>query len=59
MKNVRYVFKIIVTSIIFFLFILIPTDVKFCKETDTLNEQQEEFKIQDFINSANEYPGEV
>ena len=58
MKNVRYVFKIIVTSIIFFLFILIPTDVKFCKETDTLNEQQEEFKIQDFINSANEYTGE-
>lgn len=58
MKNVRYVFKIIVTSIIFFLFILIPTDVKFCKETDTLNEQQEEFKIQNFINSANEYTGE-
>ena len=58
MKNVRYVFKIIVTSIIFFLFILITTDVKFCKETDTLNEQQEEFKIQDFINSANEYTGE-
>lgn len=47
-------FLLIIISIIF---ILLPIQQGYANEQETIQEQQEEFKIQDFIKNAKEYSG--
>ena len=49
------IFLLIITIIIFILF---PMQQSYANEQETIQEQQEDFKIQDFIKNAKEYGGE-
>lgn len=50
--------KRIILIIIMLISILLPTNEIYADEEQTIKEQQEEFKIQDFIKNAKEYSGE-
>ncbi|MGN1297797.1 MAG: stage III sporulation protein AE [Clostridia bacterium] len=55
MKNKNVIFLIIVTMIL----AIIPINSSYASGEETLKEQQEEFKIQDFIKNAEQYTGEA
>ena len=52
MKRKVIIFLIIILSII------IPTNISYSNEDITMKEQQDEFKIQDFINNSKKYTGD-
>ena len=52
MKRKVIIFLIIILSII------IPTNISYSNEDITMKEQQDEFKIQDFINNSKRYTGD-
>ena len=52
MKRKVIIFLIIILSII------IPTNISYSNEDITMKEQQDEFKIQDFISNSKKYTGD-
>lgn len=59
MKNKNVIFFIIVTIILAIILAIIPINSSYASGEETLKEQQEEFKIQDFIKNAEQYTGEA
>lgn len=55
MKNKNVIFLIIATIIL----VTVPINSSYASNEETMKEQQEEFKIQDFIKSAEQYTGEI
>lgn len=51
--------KIYFFLITIIIFLIIPIKLCYANEEDTIREQQEEFKIKDFVKSAEQYKGEV
>ena len=55
MKNKNVIFLIIATIML----VIAPINSSYTSNEETMKEQQEEFKIQDFIKNAEQYTGEV
>lgn len=55
MKNKNVIFLIIATIML----VIVPINSSYASNEETMKEQQEEFKIQDFIKNAEQYTGEV
>lgn len=55
MKNKNVIFLIIATIML----VIVPINSSYASNEETMKEQQEEFKIQDFIKNAEQYAGEV
>lgn len=58
MKKQKRIFFKVTTILLMLLAIFIPINLSCASDEETIAEQQEEFKIQDFINNANQYTGE-
>lgn len=54
MKNKKGIFLVLITIIL----LLIPINISYANEETTIKEQQEEFKIQDFLKNSKQYTGE-
>ena len=55
MINKNVIFLIIATIML----VIVPINSSYASNEETMKEQQEEFKIQDFIKNAEQYTGEV
>lgn len=58
MKKQRRVILIVITILLMTLSILIPIKSMCASEDETIEEQQEEFKIQDFVKNSKQYTGD-
>lgn len=58
MKKRKRVILMVTTIVLMILFIFAPINSLCASENETIKEQQEEFKIQDFIKNSKEYTGE-
>lgn len=54
MKNRKRIFF----TILLIILMIIPMNISYATEEDTIKEQQEEFKIQDFIKNSKQYTGD-